>query len=111
MFRLLFTEPPPLVLSALAIAEGQAWFLRRYDQYRAAQFLRFIGALPGLTIVPFDASAMTRSGAWAAKYADQRLTRLTLTDAHGLAIMRERRIATCWSTDRHLGVGGAALVI
>jgi histidine ammonia-lyase len=42
------------------------------------------------------------------KFGDQPLT---LADAHGLAIINERRISTCWSTDRHLGLTGAKLVI
>jgi len=32
-------------------------------------------------------------------------------DAHGLEIINERRISTCWSTDRHLEITGAKLVI
>jgi len=42
------------------------------------------------------------------KFADQKIT---LADAHGIAIMRKRRITSCWSTDRHLTLGGAALAI
>ncbi len=42
------------------------------------------------------------------KFGDQSLT---LADAHGLVMIRERRISTCWSTDRHLGLTGAKLVI
>src|ERR1039457_5576136 len=34
---------------------------------------------------------------------------LVVADAHGLAVMRERRIATCWSTDRHMGLTGVRL--
>ena len=41
-------------------------------------------------------------------FADQKLT---LADAHGLALMTKRRISHCWSTDRHLKLAGAALVI
>ena len=43
--------------------------------------------------------------AWSRSTADQKLT---LADAHGLAIMQTRRSAVCWSTDRHLGLGGVA---
>jgi len=53
-FQRLFADPPRLVTSALTTAEGHAWFLRRYDSYRALQFLQFIDELPDLTIVPFD---------------------------------------------------------
>ena len=48
LFRQLFFKPPALVTSALVIAEGHGWFLRRYDQPRAVQFLAFIDALPNL---------------------------------------------------------------
>ncbi|HUP60681.1 MAG TPA: hypothetical protein VNA69_09715 [Thermoanaerobaculia bacterium] len=42
------------------------------------------------------------------KYSDQPLT---LTDAAGLSIMKDRRIRSCWSTDRHLGLSGVPLLI
>lgn len=107
LFRRLFSNPPELVTSGLVVAEGHGWFLRRYDQKRAIQFLAFLDALPVLTIVPFDAEALGAASRVVKKYADQKLT---LADAHGIALMKERRIGTCWSTDRHLGLGGAALV-
>jgi predicted nucleic acid-binding protein len=108
LFRRLFSEPPPLVASTLVIAEGHGWFLRRYDQRRAAQFLAFIDALPGLTIKGFDAAELAKTALVVKKFADQGLT---LADAHGLAIMRELRIGCCWSTDLHLGLEGAGLVV
>ena len=106
LFRRLFSEPPPLVTSALVIAEGHGWFLRRYDQHRALQFLAFIDSLPQLTIVPLDARELAKASLVVRKFLDQKLT---LADSHGLAIMGERRIASCWSTNRHLALGGAAL--
>jgi len=90
------------------IAEGHGWFLRRYDQHRAIQFLAFVDALPRLTIRGFDASELNKAGRIVKKFADQKLT---LADAHGLMIMRELRIQSCWSTDRHLGSEGVPLVI
>ena len=42
------------------------------------------------------------------KYSDQNLT---LTDAIGLQVMRDRRVRSCWSTDRHLRLTGVPLVI
>jgi predicted nucleic acid-binding protein len=97
-----------LVTSALVVAEGHGWFLRRYDQRRAVQFLNFLDVLPGLTIQAFDSDELVKASQLVKKYADQKLT---LADAHGLAVMRERRIATCWSTDRHLGLTGVRLAI
>jgi predicted nucleic acid-binding protein len=108
LFRRLFAEPPPLITSALVVAEGHGWFLRRYDQQRAIQFLAFLDALPGLTIRGFDAGELTKAGRIVKRFSDQSLT---LADAHGLAIMKERRIGSCWSTDRHLGLDGVSLVI
>jgi predicted nucleic acid-binding protein len=106
LYRRLFSEPPPLVTSGLVIAEGHGWFLRRYDSYRALQFLAFVEALPDLTIEGFDSNGLTRATRIVKQYRDQKLT---LADAHGLAIMQARKPSICWSTDRHLGLGGVPL--
>jgi len=108
LFRRLFSSPPSLVTSALVIAEGHGWFLRRYDQNRAIQFLNFIGDLSVLAIQPFDTEELRKTSRLVKKFGDQALT---LADAHGLVIMRERGLTVCWSTDRHLGLTGARLVI
>jgi predicted nucleic acid-binding protein len=108
LFRRLFSDPPPLVTSALVIAEGHGWFLRRYDQIRAVQFLNFIDALKLLEIQPFDSHALVKAARILKKFGDQHLT---LADAHGLALMTDRRTGTCWSTDRHLGLTGVPLVV
>lgn len=108
LYRRLFSEPPPLVTSALVIAEGHGWFLRRYHQHRAVQFLAFVGTWPALTIEAFDAEALGRASRIVKKQGDQKLT---LADAHGLAIMQARKPNACWSTDRHLGLGGVPLAI
>ena len=107
LFRRLFYDPPPLTTSALVIAEGHGWFLRRYDQRRALEFLNFMAALPALAIQAFDASALTLSSTLLKKFDDQPLT---LADAHSLVVMTDRRITSCWSTDRHLTLTGARLV-
>ena len=108
VFAQLFSEPPRLVTSALVVAEGHGWFLRRYDQRRAMQFLNFIQELAGLDICPFDQQEFTSTLPVVKKFSDQKLT---LADAHGLSILTTRRIKTCWSTDRHLGLTGATLVM
>jgi predicted nucleic acid-binding protein len=108
LFRRLFSSPPPLLTSALVVAEAHGWFLRRYDQTRAIQFLSFIGELPMLTIGPFDGAELAKAGRLVRKFADQGLT---LADAHGLVMLAEHRVSVCWSTDRHLGLTGAALVV
>lgn len=108
LFRRLFSKPPPLVMSALVIAEGHGWFLRRYDQGRAIQFLNLVSELPMMAIQAFDGEELTEVTRLVKKFHDQPLT---LTDAHGLVMISQHRISTCWSTDRHLGLTGARLVI
>ena len=108
LFRKLFSKPPALVTSGLVIAEGHGWFLRRYDSRRSVQFLAFIDELPMLTVKKFGREELTAVKRIVTKFADQGLT---LADAHGLVIMSERRIGTCWSTDRRLGLTGVALAI
>jgi len=82
--------------------------LRRYDALRAIQILNFVHELDVLTIESFDSEALVKSERLVKRFADQKLT---LADAHGLAIMSERRSAACWSTDRHLGLTGVTLAI
>lgn len=108
LFRRLFSKPPSLVTSALVIAEGHGWFLRRYDQGRAVQFLNLVSELPMMAIQAFDGEELTEVTRLVKKFHDQPLT---LTDAHGLVMISQHRISTCWSTDRHLGLTGARLVI
>jgi predicted nucleic acid-binding protein len=107
LFARLFADPPHLITSTLVIAEGHAWFLRRYDVRKGLDFLAFIRSLTPLSIAPFHEADVAPSTLVLAKYADQRLT---LADVHGLLVMRSRKIKSCWSTDRHLGLTGVALV-
>jgi predicted nucleic acid-binding protein len=106
IFKRLFASPPALVTSALVIAEGHGWFLRRYDRHRAAQFLAFAEALPALTVQAFDGAELSKIHRTLGRFGDQDLT---LADAHGLVIMTNRRNSICWSTDRHLGLTGVKL--
>jgi predicted nucleic acid-binding protein len=108
LFRRLFSDPPRFLTSALVMAEGHGWFLRRYDQNRASQFLNFIDELSILSIRSFDGDELKAAERLVKKFNNQSLT---LAYAHGLAIISGRRIATCWSTDRHLGLTGAELII
>jgi predicted nucleic acid-binding protein len=105
-FRRLFSDPPTLITSALVVAEGHGCFLRRYDQRRAVSFLNFIQEAP-VRIAGFDETDLEKAKAFVSKFADQKLT---LADAHGLALMKANHISNCWSTDRHLGLTGAMLV-
>jgi predicted nucleic acid-binding protein len=107
-FKRLFSTPPPLITSALVVVEGHGWFLRRYDRHRAMEFLVFIETLPNLTVTGFDDAEAAKSRAVLSRFGDQNLT---LADAHGLVIMKDRRNAICWSTDRHLSLTGVALAV
>lgn len=108
IFSRLFAEPPGLVSTPLVLAEGHAWFLRRYDSGRAIQFLNFIEELEPLRLVAADKTLYVQGAALIKKFRDQPLT---LTDAVGLALMREMGLRSCWSTDRHLGLTGVPLII
>lgn len=108
LFRQLFSQPPLLSTSALVIAEGHGWFLRRYDQQRAVRFLAFVDVLPRLTIVPFTGGELTLATEGIRKFSDQPLT---IADAHGLLTMKQRHVTACWSTDRHLGLTGVPLAV
>ena len=108
LFRRLFAEPPALVTTTLVAAEGHGWFLKRYDRTRALQFLSFIEDLKHLHLVSVGDEEHAGGVRMLRKFSDQDLT---LTDAVGLHVMKSRHIASCWSTDFHLGLTGVSLVV
>jgi predicted nucleic acid-binding protein len=108
LFRQLFSEPPPLITTSLVVAEGHAWFLRRYDRTRALQFLAMLEDLKPLKIAAVGAAENASATRLLRQYSDQDLT---LTDALGLHLIQSRKLVRCWSTDFHLGLTGARLVI
>jgi predicted nucleic acid-binding protein len=107
-FRRLFANPPALITSALVIAEGHGWFLRRYDRYRATQFLAFVNALPAFTVQPFDTVELAEVSRLLNRFG---APNLTLADGLGLFIMQEQKIGFCWSAHHHLGLTGVRLAI
>jgi predicted nucleic acid-binding protein len=107
-FRQLFAAPPALVTTTLVVAEGHAWFLRRYDRMRALTFLAMIEEMHPLAVLPVGPKEQSAATSLLRRFSDQDLT---LTDAVGLHAMRERRMKSCWSTDFHLGLTGVPLVI
>ena len=108
LFRRLFASPPRLVTTTLVISEGHAWFLRRYDRYRALQFLGMIEAMSPLRVLATTPKLQSLATENLRRFSDQNLT---LVDAVGLQVMDDRGIQICWSTDFHLGLGGASLAI
>lgn len=105
-YRRLFSDPPVLFTTPLVVAEGQAWFLRRYDRTRALQFLALIDDLEPLTVICVGLREQDAAVALLRRFSDQDLT---LTDAMGLQVMAAYRVRNCWSTDRHLTLTGVAL--
>ena len=108
LFRRLFSEPPALLTTTLVVAEGHAWFLRRYDRTRALQFLSMIEDMKPLEVAAVGATEQMGAGKLLRRFSDQDLT---LTDAAGLYVMNRHKIRSCWSTDFHLGLTGVPLVI
>ena len=108
LFARLFAAPPPLVTTPLVIAEGQGWFLRRFDGGRSLEFLAFIHMLHPLSIVPVGPTEIAAATGLLRRYSDQPLT---LVDAAGLHVMAVRKSRVCWSTDRRLRLGGTPLAI
>lgn len=108
LFIRLFADPPKLFTTTLVVAEGHAWFLRRYDRYRALQFLSLVEVMKPLRVIAATPKDQLGATELLRKYSDQDLT---LTDALGLWLMQKTNTARCWSTDFHLGLTGAPLVI
>jgi predicted nucleic acid-binding protein len=108
LFKRLFAAPPILLTSVLVVSEGHAWFLRRYDRIRALQFLAMIEDMQPLRVASVGPKDLTGAATLLRKFSDQDLT---MADAVGLHLMKERRIGVCWSTDRRLGLTGADLLI
>jgi len=108
LFRRLFSDPPRLVTTPLVLAEGHAWFLRRFDRGRALHFLSMVEAMKPLHVLSVAAREHGAAAALVRQFSDQDLT---LVDAVGLYLMRERRCASCWSTDFHLALTGVPLAI
>lgn len=108
LFRRLFADPPALVSTALVLAEGHGWFLRRFDRTRALQFVSFIEDLRPLRVVPVAGEEHAGGVRLLRRFSDQDLT---LADAVGLHVMKVLAIDACWSTDFHLGLTGVPLVV
>lgn len=66
-----------------------------------------IEVMTPLHVVPLGTSEQRGAAAVLRKFSGQDLT---LADALGLHLMRERRVRLCWSTDFRLGLSGVRLV-
>ena len=108
LFRRLFSDPPKLCTTTLVVAEGHAWFLRRYDRQRALQFLSLLELMKPLRILSATYRDQTGATEIMRRFSDQDLT---VCDAVGLHLMETKSIRVCWSTDFHLGLTGVPLAI
>lgn len=108
LFRRLFGDPPPLLTTSLVVAEGHAWFLRRYDRNRGLQFLTMVEAMTPLSVASVGPAEQAAAVTLLRRFSDQDLT---LTDAVGLHLAATRGVRSVWSTDFHLGLSGVPLVI
>ena len=109
VFRRLFAAPPSVVVTtSLVVTEGHAWFLRRFDRVKALRFLAMVDDMSFLDVRSVGARELDGAAAMVRRFADQDLT---LVDAVGLHLMHEAQVVSCWSTDRHLGLGGTPLAI
>lgn len=108
LFEQLFSNPPSLITSSLVVAEGHAWFLKRYDSFRAIQFLNFVEDLKVMSVESIGWGHIKQAATYIRRFSDQDLT---MVDAVGLVLMKRYKIQSCWSTDRHLGLTGVSLII
>jgi predicted nucleic acid-binding protein len=108
LFYRLFSQPPKLITTSLVVAEGHAWFLRRYDRSKALGFIALIEQLAPLQIADVGQREQEGAAILLRRFSDQDLT---LTDAVGLYVMQSRKLEFCWSTDFHLGLTGVPLAI
>jgi hypothetical protein len=107
LFDRLFGDPPELETS-VGGGRGHGWFLRRYDRYRAMQFLGLFDTLTVVRIATISRREQQAAFTIIRQYSDQALT---LTNAVGLHLMEARGIESCWPTDVRLGLTGVPLVI
>jgi len=108
LFRRLFSDPPQLYTTTLVVAEGHAWFLRRYDRLRALQFLTLFELMKPLRVLGSSPRDQAGGIEVLRRFSDQDLT---MCDAVGLHLMSVRGTRECWSTDFHLGLTGVPLAI
>ena len=70
LFRRLFSDPPGIITTTLVVAEGHAWFLRRYDRTRALQFLSMIEDMKPLNVAPVGVSEQSGAARLLRRYSD-----------------------------------------
>lgn len=106
-FRALFLKiPRKCSTSMLVVSETYSWFLHKLDEESAREFLGFVNAIEGLTVLDVPA-ALQRD---AQRILDRfRGSKLTYVDAVSLVLIEKHKLKQVWGTDRDLTFSGAAL--
>lgn len=108
LFAGLFARAKSLATTSLVIAETHGWFLRRFDSYRALDFIAFIESLTILQTITVDSMLIESGTKILRQFSDQNLT---LVDACGLYLLKQNTKWKNWSIDRHLALTGRKCVI
>ena len=91
----------------LVVSETYTWFLHRMGEEHARAFRQLLANLTNLRVL--DATAAHHADVL--KTMDQfRGSKLTYVDAASLMHLAQRKIGVVWSTDHHLGLGGAVVL-
>ncbi len=105
--RLFATPPRRWSTSVLVVAETYGWFVHRLGEEAARIFRDLLRELPGLEILDTDEA---HRAAVSRKLDRLRGVKLTYVDASSLVFIERRKLATVWSTDRHLAVEGSTVL-
>jgi predicted nucleic acid-binding protein len=93
--------------SYLVVAEAYSWFLHRLGEEAARSLRELVANLDGLRIFGIDGHHHRQ----VERMIDRlRGTKLTYVDASSLCFMERHKIRKAWSTDHHLGLGGAEVL-
>jgi len=105
--RRLVTNGIRLVTTNLVVAETHALILRRVGRVPALAFARTAGEPPNVVVSSVPELEARAIADWLEPYADQDFS---LTDAVSFAVMRERRIDTALTFDRHFAAAGFRMI-
>lgn len=93
--------------SILVISETYTWFLHRMGEEAARSFRQLLDNVQGLRVLDATKGHHVAVVRVLERY---RGTKLSYTDASSLAHLEQRKIKRVWSTDHHLGIGGAEVL-
>src|SRR5205085_8921582 len=74
LFKNLFSNPPALITSSLVIADGNGWFLKRYDRIKGLQFLNMVEIMKPLKVKAVGQQQQQAAIELLRRFSDQDLT-------------------------------------